>query len=109
MKYIGNAFSPAMINDEDGSVHLVITSITKSQFLKVRDKCKSIMGHPEIAEYFDLPFNRESIRLHRGDILYIVLPLHRYRAGEQVKYGDKYEFIPEEQGYTYKMIQVLEK
>lgn len=109
MKYIGNAFSPAMIKGDEGDVLIKITTISKKQYMNAREHSKSIVGHPEIAEIFDLPLNRESVYLGKGDILYIVLPERRQKTGEKVTDGAKYEFVPESEGYTYKQIQVLEQ
>ena len=109
MKYIGNAFSPAMIKGDIGDVLIKITNITKKQYLNARDHSKSIVGHPEIAELFDLPLNRESVYLGKGDILYIVLPERRQKENQSVENGAKYEFVPESEGYVYKAIQILEQ
>lgn len=107
VKYIGNGFSMGMIENED--VLISIKTITKNQFIKAGNHAKSIIGHPEIAKIFDLPLNRESITLKKGDILYIVSPTTRPMANQMVENGAKYTFIPEEEGYTYKQIQVLDK
>ncbi len=108
MKYIGNAFSMSMIKDYE-TVLISVKNITKSQFIKAGNHAKSIIGHPEIAELFDLPLNRESITLRKGDILYIVTPNQRPKANQMVENGARYTFIPENEGYLYKQIQVLEK
>ena len=107
VKYIGNGFSMGMIPNED--ILISVKTITKTQFIKAGNHAKSIIGHPEIAEIFDLPLNRESITLKKGDILYIVSPSTRPKANQMVENGARYEFIPEEMGYTYKQIQILEK
>lgn len=103
MKYIGNAFSINMI-DGDGTI--TVKTITKNQFVKAGNHAKSIIGHPEIAKLFGLPLNRESITLKKGDMLYVVTPASRPMAHQIVENGAKYEFVPESQGYTYKVIQV---
>lgn len=108
MKYIGNAFSPAMFKEEDRDMMVNIKTITKHQYLKVRDHAKSVIGHPELAEYFELPLNRETVHLRKGDQLYVALPKKRYREGESVRYGEPLvEFRPEEYEFVYKLIQVL--
>ena len=106
VKYIGNAFSVNMI-DGDGTI--TIKTITKNQFMKAGNHAKSIIGHPEIAKNFNLPLNRESITLKKGDQLFVVTPATRPMANQEVANGATYNFIPEEEGYTYKVIQVLEK
>lgn len=107
MKYIGNGFSMGMITNED--VLISVKTITKNQFLRAANHSKSIIGHPEIAELFGLPLNRESITLKKGDILYIVSPTTRPKANQVVENGATYNFIPESEGYTYKQIQLLDR
>ena len=107
MKYIGNGFSMGMISDE--SVLISVDTISKKRFMNASRHAKSIIGHPEIAEVFGLPLNRESITLRKGDILYIVSPTTRPKAGQLVENGATYQFIPESEGYTYKQIQILER
>lgn len=105
MKYIGNAFSVNMISED---MLISVKTITKKQFLRAGTHAKSIIGHPEIAEQFNLPLNRESITLKKGDMLYIVTPAKRQKVGEVVESGTKYEFVPESEGYTYKVIQAID-
>ena len=84
-----------------------IKNINKKMFLDMIPYAKSICGHPEIAEHLSIKLNRESITLHQGDVLYIVLPASRPNAGQRVEDGAKYKFISEDEGYVYKMITVL--
>ena len=109
MKYIGNAFSPAMIKKTEGDVIISIKTISKQQFMKAKNHAKSIIGHPELAEYFDLTLNRESISLKRGDMLYIALPSKRYKEGKIIMYGGSEQFNVQNADFTFKLIQVLEK
>ena len=109
MKYIGNAFSPAMFRESEGDIIVSIKTITENQFLKVREHAKSVIGHPELAEYFQLPLNRETVHLKRGDMLYIALPRRRYKEGQTVKYGDVEHYDVENTDFVYKLVQVLEK
>ena len=104
MYYVGNAFSPNMI---EGDCTLKITQIDKFHFVEACAKYKSIIGHPEIADLFGVKYNRESITLEKGDVLYTVTPHIRPLANRVVKDGTKYVFIPEEDGYTYRRIEVL--
>ena len=109
VKYVGNAFSPAMINDNEGKITLTIDTITKNQFMKACTKAKSIIGHPELSELFNVKLNRESVTLKKGDILYVVSPKRRYKEGEIVKYGDIYEKLSVDKDFVYRQIQVLDK
>lgn len=111
LKYVGNAFSPAMFKKEEGDILISIKTITEHQYRKAATHAKSVIGHPELAEYFDLPLNRETVYLKRGDILYIALPHRRHREGEIVRYGDgeKEPYDVENTQFIYKQVQVLEK
>ena len=96
--YISNAFSPNMIQDE-GIVKF--TQITKDEFVSAGEYANSCIGHPEIAEAFGLEYNRESISLLPGDILFIVTPGHRPK-------NQLYTFVPESKGWIYRRIEVLD-
>ena len=106
MKYIGNAFSTSMLNSTENIIK--VTTITKEAFLDASKTSKSIIGHPEIANNFNLELNRESIILNKGDVLYIVVPLRRPMEHQKVENGAKYEFIPESEGYKYQKIEVID-
>ena len=101
--YIGNGFSVAMLR-EDAIIE--IKTITKKEFLEAGKSAYSIIGHPEIADLFKLRLNRETVTLTEGDVLYVVTPSKRPKAGELVENGAKYQFIPESEGYAYKEIIV---
>ena len=103
MIYIGNGFSVAMLR-EDATIR--IQTITKQEFLDAGKTAYSIIGHPEIANHFGLRLNRETVTLTEGDVLYVVTPSKRPKAGELVENGAKYQFIPESEGYAYKKIRV---
>ena len=107
MKFIGNAFSPAMFLDKDITVS--IKDITDKQYRKAGQHAKSVIGHPELAEYFDLPLNRETVHLKRGDQLYIALPKRRYKEGQKVKIGDTEHYDTKNTDFIFKLVQVLEK
>lgn len=65
--YVSNAFSLQMVTEGKISIR----EITKSQFNKMKGDAYSIMGHEDMANLHDLPFNRESIQLKDGDIVLI--------------------------------------
>ena len=96
--YISNAFSPNMIQDE-GVVR--ISRIDKESFVKAGETANSVIGHPEIAEAFGLEYNRQSISLLPGDVLYVVTPGHRPK-------NQCYNFVPESKGWIYRKIEVLD-
>ena len=103
MKYIGNAFSINMIDEGE----IKITNISKQDFINAGKTATSIVGHPEIAELFNLKLNRTSIYLTKGDVLFVVSPKIRPMENQKVESGTKYEFVPENMGYVYKKVEVL--
>ena len=102
MEYIGNAFSLGMTPYEE--VNIRVETISKEDFCRAGRTAYSVIGHPEIAEMFGLPLNRESVTLERGDVMYVVNPMRRPNAGMTVENGCKYQFIPESEGYVYKRV-----
>ncbi len=104
MKYISNAFAASMINE--GTVKF--EKISKEMFINAGKTSKSIIGHPEIAQHFNLELNRESITLEKGDVLFVVTPSKRPMEGKMVEDGAKYQFITEDEGYEYRKITVVE-
>lgn len=96
MIYVSNAFSPSMIK---GVATITLEEIPKEDFVNACKVGISIVGHPEIAKHFNVEFNRIGINLYEGDILYIVTPTFRQNK-------ERYEFVPEEEGYTYRKITV---
>lgn len=102
MEYIGNAFSLGMTPYEE--VNIRVETISKEDFCRAGRTAYSVIGHPEIAEIFRLPLNRESITLNKGDTMYVVNPARRPNEGLTVEDGTKYTFIPESEGYVYKKV-----
>lgn len=102
MEYIGNAFSLGMTPYEE--VNIRVETISKEDFCRAGRTAYSVIGHPEIAEMFGLPLNRESVTLERGDVMYVVNPMRRPNEGMTVENGARYQFIPESEGYVYKRV-----
>lgn len=86
---------------------IAIHNIDKEIFIEAKKGAKSIVGHPEIAEQFDLELNRESISLEAGDELYVVTLSKRQNENKAVGDGMKYEFVPEEKEYKYMKVTVF--
>ena len=95
--YVGNGFSPNMIKD---SAVVEIEATTRQAFCKACKGGRSIIGHPEIAEKFNVPMNRKNITLECGDTLYVVSPRQRLKTEE-------YEYVSDESQYIYKKIHVI--
>ena len=68
MQYISNAFSLQMIDLNEGhSVSIVpVESLPKESA-----DCVSVVGHPDTAAVLGVTFNRASVKLNKGDILYV--------------------------------------
>lgn len=86
MKYVSNSFSPKMLNGK-GSHKVTFKQISKQNFDKNIVDAYSIIGHKAIAQRINKPFNRESIKLKHGDILYLVLSSDK-RLPEDSKLND---------------------
>ena len=97
--YVGNGFSPNMVGDE-AQIHIKTT--TKQVFMNACKEGKSIIGHPEIAEHFNVPMNRVNIQLVCGDVLYVVSPRQRLKT-------EDYQYVSDENDYIYKRISVVKQ
>lgn len=68
MKYVSNAFSLQMLN---GDCNLQVKEISEDEFNKVKGDCMSCVGHEDTATVLGVPFNRASISLDTGDVVYV--------------------------------------
>ena len=66
--YVGTAFSTRMLN-EDCTIQY--SQISEQEFTEKKCDAYSIVGHEDTANILGVKFNRESITLKEGDILYI--------------------------------------
>lgn len=66
-KYLGNAFSLQMLDVFPASFR--VTECSQSEALAPGNK--SVVGHQDTARVLGVNFNRVSVRLKKGDILYI--------------------------------------
>lgn len=66
--YISNAFSLQMLN---GDAMVSVNEITEDDFNNIKNIAKSVVGHEDTANVLGVEFNRESITLNKGDILYV--------------------------------------
>lgn len=71
MKYIINGFSTKMLRRKTDTKIKVETVFELDVELE-KDECISAIGHHNIAEHLDVPRNRMSIMLEKGDIAYLV-------------------------------------
>lgn len=67
MKYIGNAFSLQMISTFPTSIN--IEECSKEEALSSDNL--SVVGHPDTARVLGVKFNRISMQLKKGDVLYV--------------------------------------
>lgn len=66
--YISNTFSLQMLN---GDAMVSVKEITADDFNNVKATAKSVVGHKDTATVLGVEFNRESISLNKGDVLYV--------------------------------------
>lgn len=66
-KYLGNAFSLQMLKSFPCSINIV--ECTKEEALNKNNI--SVVGYKDIANILSVDFNRVSITLNEGDILYV--------------------------------------
>ena len=71
MKYVSNAFSLQMVDNYYADYDLTVQTVTKAIFDKMAKEAKSIIGHEDFANLLGLTFNRESVTLKKGDVLYV--------------------------------------
>lgn len=67
MKYIGNAFSLQMLDICEETTVLV----TPVEQKELPADLVSVVGHPDTAKVLGVDFNRISLKLKQGDILYV--------------------------------------
>lgn len=66
-KYIGNAFSLQML--ANFPVKINIDEVSKAEALDSSNI--SVVGHQDTANVLDVPYNRISLTLNAGDVLYV--------------------------------------
>lgn len=73
MKYIGNGFSPKMLNPKTNP-QFKMERITYEEIEKVKEKEELInaIGHQTIADHLKMIKNRINILLEKNDTLYVV-------------------------------------
>lgn len=67
MNYIGNAFSLQMVKNFPCDIH--IEEVSKEEALSKDNE--SVVGHPDTANVLGVKYNRVSLTLNNGDILYV--------------------------------------
>lgn len=70
MKYISNAFSLQML-DTCKAVRVNIAPVSEGEFENVKAEATSAVGHPDTADILGVRFNRMSLKLERGDELFV--------------------------------------
>ena len=66
--YISNAFSLQMLTSD---AMISVEEIPEEDFNNVKNIAKSVVGHEDTANILGVEFNRESITLNKGDVLYV--------------------------------------
>jgi hypothetical protein len=99
-KFIANAFSLSMLNMLNSEVNLVVREVTAEEVKKdLKDSFTSAVGHQSTSEILsallevDIPVNRISIGLSKGDVLYVFQLLVRLNEG-QILSAEEIKSIP---------------
>lgn len=69
-KYVTNAISFQMLK-EMAKGKLVWSIIDEGLFRLLIEDAESYMGHEDLAEKFDIAYNRKPLTLKAGDVLYV--------------------------------------
>lgn len=67
MRYVGNSFSLQMLDSSDCTF-----KVTACEAPKPSKNIHSIFGHSDIAAIAGYPVSRETVKLKKGDILYVL-------------------------------------
>lgn len=92
--YLGDAFSLQMLDEFPADV-MKVSSVTKEEVYKA--DFVSVVGHPDTANVLQVPFNRVSVKLRKGDTLYVA----RLMGGRLPEGCTK---LPE--GYSFKFLKI---
>ena len=95
-KFIGNAFSLQMIKDFPATVK--VTECTKEEALSPDNV--SVVGHQDTANVLGVAFNRVSVKLAKGDVLFVAQVV-----GGRLPEGCT--TLPD--GYSFKFLKVTAK
>ena len=66
--FISNAFSLQMLSSD---CMISVEEIPEEDFNNIKNIAKSVVGHEDTANVLGVGFNRESITLNKGDVLYV--------------------------------------
>lgn len=69
MEYLGNGFSWQMVEEDAFPCDVYAKEVSKEEALDPKNK--SIIGHQDTAAVLGVKYNRETIKLHDGDVLYL--------------------------------------
>lgn len=90
--YISNAFSLQMLNSD---CMVSVKEITADEFDDVKNTAKSVVGHKDTATVLGVEFNRESISLNKGDVLYVaqIIDERLPEGATELPDGFKFKFL----------------
>lgn len=69
MKALANAFSLNMLRNKE--VNIKTTYVDDEEWDDAIHSSKSFIGHKDLAEILNVPYNRENLTLVDGDVLYV--------------------------------------
>lgn len=94
--YFGNAFSLQMV--DEFPVHITVSNVDRAEVYG--SNFISIVGHPDTANVLQVPCNRVSVKLHKGDILYVA----QLMGGRLPEGATK---LPEGYKFTFVKVEIL--
>lgn len=69
MKALANAFSLNMLRNKEANIKT--TYVDDEEWADALHSSKSFIGHKDLAEILNVPYNRENLTLVDGDVLYV--------------------------------------
>lgn len=69
MKALANAFSLNMLRNKEANIKT--TYVDDEEWDDAIHSSKSFIGHKDLAEILNVPYNRENLTLVDGDVLYV--------------------------------------
>lgn len=96
-KYLSNAFSLQML-PEIKAGEVVDVKVSETTEIEAKDGTVSIIGHADTAAVLGVPYNRVSVKLNHGDVLYVA-----QLQGGRLPEGST--TLPE--GFAFKFLKVV--
>ncbi|MEM4911436.1 MAG: DUF1874 domain-containing protein [Metallosphaera sp.] len=110
MKYLSNAFSLSMLTGKETDLH--VSEISRETFCTEISGSESAIGHAGTAAALStvcnkqIPFNRITLKLQPGDVLYVAQIMFRLAEGQILSFEELMGYISSGMLKFYK-VQVM--